>query len=309
MPSVVTVLGTGLMGAPMAKNLARAGHRVHAWNRTQEKAEALRPAGILPFGSPAEAVADADVVITMLSDGDAVSELLFERGVMKAMRSGAVVVDMSSIQPTQARDHSQRLATAGIHHLDAPVSGGTRGAEAGTLAIMVGGELETFERAEPILSAVGRPVRVGEAGAGQLAKLANQAIVAVTIGVVAEATLMVRQADGDLTAFRDALKGGFADSVILQQHGERMARRDFQPGGPARLQLKDLDNLLAEARSLGLELPLVRTVRDRFETLVHKMDGAGLDHSALFLELEAENGFEAQGSLTAQAERESGPSS
>ena len=138
---------------------------------------------------------------------------------------------------------------------------------------------------------MGRPVRVGGSGAGQLSKLANQAIVAVTIGVVAEATLLMREAEADLGAFRDALGGGFADSVILRQHGERMAARDFKPGGPSRLQLKDLDNLLDEARALGLELPLVRSVRDRFETLVHKMDGADLDHSALFLELEAQNGF------------------
>ena len=287
----IAILGTGLMGAPMARRLLRAGHEVRAWNRSPEKAQALTADGAIAFGEPAEAVSDCDFAVLMLSDGRAVADVLFERGAGRAMRAGTLVVDMSSIRPSQARDHAEELAKRSISHLDAPVSGGTRGAEAGTLAIMAGGPEEAFERAKPMLSAMGRPVRVGAAGAGQLAKLANQAIVAVTIGVVAEATLLMRESQSDLSAFRDALRGGFANSVILQQHGERMASRDFKAGGPARLQLKDLDNLLDEARALGLELPLVRSIRDRFETLVHKMGGAGLDHSALFLELEAENAF------------------
>ena len=289
--ATIAVLGTGLMGAPMARRLLAAGHDVRAWNRSRDKAEALAADGATVFGEPGEAVKQCDFVITMLSDGPAVADVLFERGAAAAMRAGTLFVDMSSIKPAEARDHADELAKRSVEHLDAPVSGGTRGAEAGTLAIMVGGHEEAFERARPVLSAMGRPVRVGGAGAGQLSKLANQAIVAVTIGVVAEATLLMREAGADLGAFRDALRGGFADSVILQQHGERMAGRDFKPGGPSRLQLKDLDNLLDEARALGLELPLVRTVRDRFETLVHKMGGADLDHSALFLELEAQNGF------------------
>lgn len=287
----IAVLGTGLMGAPMARRLIAAGFDVHVWNRSPGKAEALKADGAETHRDPAEAVAEADFVITMLSDGPAVSEVLFGQAVTESMKRGATVIDMSSIKPAEARVHSERLAKAGIHHLDAPVSGGTKGAEAGTLAIMAGGGKEVFEAAKPVLSAMGRPVLVGESGAGQLSKLANQAIVAVTIGVVAEATLLMRQGEADLSSFRNALTGGFADSVILQQHGKRMAERDFKPGGLSRLQLKDLDNLLEEARSLGLELPLVRAVRDRFETLVHKMNGSELDHSALFLELEAQNGF------------------
>ncbi len=289
--TTIAVLGTGLMGAPMARRLLLAGHSVRVWNRSPEKARALVADGAKAFGEPAEAVSGCDFVVTMLSDGKAVADVLFDRGAAEAMGEGTVVMDMSSIKPGEARDHASALSGRGIAHLDAPVSGGTRGAEAGTLAIMVGGEERAFGQAKPVLSAMGRPVRVGGAGAGQLSKLANQAIVAVTIGVVAEATLLMRQGDADLGAFRDALGGGFANSVILQQHGERMARRDFRPGGPSKLQLKDLDNLLDEARALGLELPLVRAVRDRYETLVRKMDGANLDHSALFLELEAQNGF------------------
>ena len=289
--ATIAMLGTGLMGAPMARRLLGAGNAVRAWNRSPGKAEALVADGATAFDEPAAAVAGCDFVVTMLSDGNAVADVLFERGAADAMRPGTVVIDMSSIRPGEAREHDRRLRERALLHLDAPVSGGTRGAQAGTLAIMVGGDEATFDRARAVLGAMGRPVRVGEAGAGQLSKLANQAIVAVTIGVVAEATLLMRQGETDLGAFRDALSGGFADTVILQQHGERMERQDFTPGGPARLQLKDLDNLLEEARALGLELPLVRGVRDRFETLVHKMDGADLDHSALFLELEGQNGF------------------
>jgi 2-hydroxy-3-oxopropionate reductase len=292
MATQVAVLGTGLMGAPMARRLIAGGFDVHVWNRSPEKAEAVAADGATAHRDPAEAAAGADFIITMLSDGEAVADVLFERGVAARIRRGATVIDMSSIKPTEAREHAERLAEREIHHLDAPVSGGTKGAEAGTLAIMAGGDSAVFEAARPVLSAMGRPVLVGGSGAGQLSKLANQAIVAVTIGVVAEATLLMRQGEADLSSFRNALTGGFADSTILQQHGKRMAERDFKPGGPSRLQLKDLDNLLEEARSLGLELPLVRAARDRFETLVHKMDGSELDHSALFLELEAENGFQ-----------------
>lgn len=291
MPSRIAVLGTGLMGAPMARRLIGAGHDVHVWNRSRDKADALEPDGATAHAEAADAVEGSDYVVTMLSDGAAVGRVLFDLGVGEAMPKAAIVIDMSSIRPSQAREHAGALARRGVGHLDAPVSGGTKGAKDGTLAIMVGGDATLFDAAAPILAAMGRPVRVGGPGTGQLAKLANQAIVGVTIGVVAEATLLMRESEADLAAFRDALSGGFADSVILQQHGKRMAERDFAPGGPSRLQLKDLDNVLEEARSLGLELPLVRAVRDRFETLARKMEGGELDHSALLVELETENGF------------------
>lgn len=290
MSGSIAVLGTGLMGLPMARRLLAAGWQLSVWNRNPEKAAPLVQEGASVAESPAEAVRNADHVITMLTDGDVVESVLFGAGVAKALKPGACVIDMSSIKPSQARDHAARLQAHGIHHLDAPVSGGTRGAEAGTLAIMAGGDAAVFDAAKSVLEAMGRPIHVGPAGAGQLAKLANQAIVAITIGAVAEATLLVSEGGGDLDAFRTALKGGFADSTILQQHGGRMEAGDFAPGGRVAVQIKDLDNILSEAEGLDIELPLVRSVRNRFVRLAGELGGADLDHSALFLELLDLNG-------------------
>jgi 2-hydroxy-3-oxopropionate reductase len=289
---VVAVLGTGLMGAPMAKNLLQAGFRLRAWNRSREKAEALAGDGAVVCDSAAEAARGAGFVITMLTDGKAVNEILFSQGVAQAMERGAIVIDMSSIRPEEARDHYERLAKAGIGHVDAPVSGGTRAAQAGTLAIMAGGRPATFATAKPVMEAMGRPVLVGPPGLGQLAKLANQAIVASTIAVVAEAMLLMQKGGGDPAKLREALKGGFADSVILQQHGKRMTDGDFAPGGRSVVQLKDLDNIAREAAALGLELPSTEAVRERFGRLVHEMAGGDLDHSAIFLELCQRNGID-----------------
>ncbi len=287
----VSVLGTGLMGAPMALNIAAAGFPVAAWNRTPAKAEALIPSGITAFPAAADAVAEADFVITMLSDGPAVSDLLFAHEVADALKAGSVVIDMSSIRPAEARAHAGRLREMGIGHIDAPVSGGTKGAEAGTLAIMAGGDQEVYSRAVEILKAMGRPVRVGPDGAGQLAKLANQAIVAITIGAVAEAMLLAEKGGADPAAIRDALKGGFADSVILQQHGQRMTTGNFTPGGFSRLHLKDLNNTLEEARNAGLTLPLTEQMQARFNRFVDELDGAEIDHSGIYLELKDTNGL------------------
>lgn len=281
----IAFLGTGLMGAPMARNLLKAGFSATVWNRTIAKASALEDAGAVVAASARDAVADADVVVSIVTSGEAVDDLLFKRGVADAMRPKSVFIDMSSITPREARRNASALQERNVACLDAPVSGGTKGAEDATLAIMVGGESGVFERVRPVLQAMGRPVRVGPAGAGQLAKLANQAIVGITIGAVAEATLLVSAGGGDAEAFRDALTGGFADSKILQIHGKRMTERDFTPGGKSSIQLKDMNNILAEAEELGLKLPLSGLIRDRYESLVREMDGGELDHAALFLEL------------------------
>jgi len=286
MPEItVAVLGTGLMGAPMARNILKAGFPTTVWNRSRAKAEALEADGAQVADTAAAAVVGADFVITMLSDGPAVADLLFTQGVAAAMKPGAAVIDMSSIKPAEASDHAAKLAAMGLGHIDAPVSGGTRGAAGATLAIMAGGDGDLIERARPVLSAMGRPVRVGPVGAGQLSKLVNQTIVAVTIGVVAEAMLLAREGGADPAAIRDALKGGFADSVILQQHGERMTTGNFTPGGPSRLQVKDLDNALDVSRAANLTLPLTEQVRDRFARFVDDLDGGNKDHSGLWLEL------------------------
>jgi 2-hydroxy-3-oxopropionate reductase len=206
----------------MVRNLLTAGFPVTAWNRSAGKAEVLKADGAQVATAAADAVRKADIVITMVSDGTAVRALL-DGGVADAMRPGTVFIDMSSIKPLEARAHFDLLAAKGISALDAPVSGGTKGATDATLAIMSGGEEPAFETVKPVLSAMGRPTLVGPPGTGQLAKLANQGIVATTIGIVAEAMLMMQAAGADPNRLREALKGGFADSVILQQHGKRMA--------------------------------------------------------------------------------------
>lgn len=186
----IAVLGTGLMGYPMARRLCEAGHTVQAWNRTREKAERLAPFGATVHAQAADAVQPADVVICLLQDGAVVGDVLFSHGVAGALKTGTLVIDMSSIQPAQAREHAARLGGLGHSYLDAPVSGGTLGAENGTLAIMAGGPAAAFERAQAVFQPLGRATLVGPHGTGQLAKLANQMIVGITIGAVAEALLL-----------------------------------------------------------------------------------------------------------------------
>lgn len=283
-PQRLALLGTGLMGTPMARRLLAAGHPLTVWNRTADKAVPLAADGATVAAQAATAVAGADAVILMLDGGPTVTDLLFVQGVAEALTAGAVIIDMSSIQPIEARDHADRLAARGIDHLDAPVSGGTVGAEAGTLAIMAGGHPDVFARVAPILGALGRPTLVGPSGAGQYAKLANQMIVATTIGAVAEGLLLAARGGADPARVRDALRGGFAESRILDLHGARMVTGDFAARGRATLQLKDLRNALSAAGMAGFDAPLARKVAELFEDLVrHEGD---LDHSALYLALD-----------------------
>jgi len=281
----IAFLGMGIMGVPMAENLLGAGYPLCVWNRTPGKTAPLVVKGARAGATPAEAAGGADMVFIMLSDGPAVGHVLFEQGVAEALEPGALVVDTSSIEPARARDHAARLGARGIAHLDAPVSGGPSGAAQGALAIMVGGEDKDFAGATEVLSVLGRPTRVGPPGAGQLAKLCNQVIVALAIGAVAEGLLLASSGGADPAAVRAAMTGGFADSLILQIHGERMIERTFVPGGVARLHLKDLDNVMEAAREYGLELPLTQGVRALFAALVDH-GGGGYDHSALLLEIE-----------------------
>ncbi|CAM5523837.1 NAD(P)-dependent oxidoreductase [Frigidibacter mobilis] len=284
----IAFLGTGLMGTPMVRRLLAAGFAVTVWNRDGSKAEALATDGARVAATAAEAAQGADIVFTMLSDGNAVGDVLFGQGAAEALKPGAVVVDTSSIAPKIARAHAEKLAERGIAHLDAPVSGGTVGAAAGTLAIMVGGDAATVESLAEVFAPLGRVTHVGPSGAGQVCKLANQQIVAVTIGALAEAMVLVEAGGASRAAFRDAIRGGFAESRILDLHGARMVERRFEPGGPSRLQLKDLDTALAVAADLGLTLPLTSDVREAFAGFVAG-GGAELDHSALLLHLEAQN--------------------
>lgn len=283
----IAILGTGLMGRPMAANLLKAGFDLTVWNRTRDKAAALADAGARVAETPAAAVADRDVVITMLLNGSVVEDVLMQPAVLEALRPRSLVIDMSSIPPQMARGHAGRLQRQGdIDYVDAPVSGGTRGASEASLAIMAGGSEPAFGRARPILQALGSPTHVGPAGSGQLAKCANQVIVAVTIGAVAEGLLLAAHGGADPQAVRDALLGGFADSRILREHGARMLERDFVAGGPVYNQIKDLDTALAAAE--GLTLPLSEQVTELFRKLRDE-GGEGYDHSALLLALERLN--------------------
>ena len=285
----VTLLGTGLMGLPMARNLAAAGVPMTVWNRTAAKAAPLEAQGARVAHTLADAVGGADIVISMLSDGPTVLAVIDD--VAAVLGDGALWIDMSSTKPEEARAQAAALAKVGVSHLDAPVSGGTKGAEAASLAIMVGGGMADLVRARPVLEQMGRPVHGGPSGSGQLSKLCNQAIVAVTIGAVAEAMLLAEKGGADPAALRAALKGGFADSTILQQHGERMTTGNFEPGGLSKFQLKDLDNVLVEAQAARVTLPMVEDIRNRFAHFVNDMNGADKDHSGLYLELCERNGL------------------
>ena len=288
--SRVAVLGIGMMGFPMARRLCEAGLSVSVWNRSRGKAERLAPFGAQVCDTPAAAVEQADAVITLLSDGLTVEDVLFRQGTAEALRPGTVVIDMSSIQPRQARDHAARLANLGVSHLDAPVSGGTLGADEGKLVIMVGGKASPFERARPVLDVLGRSTHVGPHGAGQLAKLANQMIVGITIGAVAEALLLCEKGGADMAKVKQAITGGFADSRILQVHGQRMIERDFAKRGAVAVQLKDMRNALATAREIGFEAPITGLFEQLYAQAVdHGL--AELDHSALFVELASRNGM------------------
>ena len=284
-PPIIGFLGTGLMGTPMCHCLLRAGFNLTVWNRSEGKARALDSLGATVAGTPADAVWDADILITMLKDGPAVEEVVFGQGVAEALRPGSTHIDMGSIGLDEAVEHGRRHAMRDIRYLDAPVSGGTKGATSGELAIMVGGDEDTFQSMVPVLEAMGRPTHVGPVGCGQLSKLANQVIVAITIGAVSEAFILAGAGGADRGKVREALQGGFASSRILSEHGLRMVERDFEPGGPARFQVKDLVNALEAAKRLGLDLPITKLLHRLFVDMV-ETGGANLDHSALLTHLE-----------------------
>lgn len=288
--TTVALLGIGLMGFPMGQRLCAAGHDVRAWNRTSDKARRLEAFGATACAQPTAAVRGADIVVTMLESGDVVEHVLFEQGTAAMIAPGSLVIDMSSIAPAQARDHATRLAELGIDYLDAPVSGGTLGAEAGTLAIMVGGNATALERAATLFNVFGRAAHVGPTGAGQLAKLANQMIVGITIGAVAEALLLCEKGGADMSKVKEAMTGGFADSRILQVHGQRMVERDFAPRARMTVQLKDLRNALATAHAIGFEAPITSLFEQLYaKGIEHGL--ADLDHAGLFVELAQRNGM------------------
>jgi 3-hydroxyisobutyrate dehydrogenase-like beta-hydroxyacid dehydrogenase len=285
----VAVLGTGIMGAPIAMRLANAGFKVTAWNRSPDKAEVLRPHGIVPMSSVADAVRDANVVICMLSSGPVCETVLGGKdGAIASMRPDATLVVMSSIPVETAIAIAGDAGGRGIACLDAPVSGGELGAKEGRLAIMAGGAAYVVDGLAPIFAPLGRVTHVGPSGSGALTKLANQLIVASTICAVAEALTLAEAGGADPARVREALLGGFADSTVFRQHGLRMVEGNFTPGGPAKYQVKDTSTALRFARSHGLKLPVGEEVDRLFQAMVDHGNG-DLDHSGVILELERMN--------------------
>lgn len=286
---IVAFLGIGLMGTPMARHLLKAGFTVHLWNRTRHKAENLAADGGLVFDHPEDAVAGAQIIITMLETGQIVDSLIYQSGILDQLEAGTLLIDMSSIPPSLAKSHAQQCQAKQLGYLDAPVSGGTAGAEAASLSIMAGGTEEDFKHAEVIFNVLGKQsTYIGPAGSGQLAKCANQAIVGITIGAVAEALLLAARGGANPAAVREALLGGFASSRILDLHGQRMLDRHFKPGATSRVQLKDLRTILDTAREEELTLPLTEQAYNEYLELASK-GLEDVDHSGLLLQLEAKN--------------------
>lgn len=281
----IAFLGIGLMGRPMATRLLQAGYPLIAWNRTRAKAEALSPLGARIADTPADAVAGADMIITMLEAGPIVEQVLTMA--LPGTRAGQLFIDMSSIRQSEAQAFHARLAAHGVAFIDAPVSGGVLGAEAGTLAIMAGGGADDFARAEPVLKILGRPTLVGPPGCGQVAKLCNQLIVGGTLSIIAEALLLAQAGGADPAAVRAAIRGGFAESRILEVHGQRMLDRNFMPGGQVKSQTKDLENVLIAAEAAGVKLPVAELVTQTYRSILDVVPNA--DQSAALLALERIN--------------------
>jgi 2-hydroxy-3-oxopropionate reductase len=276
------------MGLPMAKNLLKAGYSLKAFNRSQKKAEALKEFGAEIATSIDDVVSNSDVVITMLTDDMAINEVMDSSNFLENLKSNTTVIDMSSVKPTTATKYGNNLKSKNIKYLDAPVSGGTIGAEEASLAIMVGGEQDVFNEALNVLKAMGNPTLVGPVGSGQVSKLANQIIVGLTIGAVAEAITLCEKAGANPNKMIKALSGGWADSKILQTHGKRMIDKDFTPKGRTSVHLKDMNNILECANSHNTHLPISNLVKEMYKTLVENGHGE-TDHSSLYKEIERIN--------------------
>ncbi len=285
-------VGLGIMGAPMAGQLVKAGHEVFVYTRSKVAAEIAQSSAI-QCTSAAEVAQKADIIFTMVPDTPDVEKVLFgENGVASGLSKGKVLVDMSSISPIATKEFAKKINALGCDYLDAPVSGGEVGAKNATLSIMVGGDEKVFEKIKPIFDLMGKNINlVGSNGDGQTAKVANQIIVALNIEAVAEALLFASKAGADPAKVRQALMGGFAGSKILEVHGERMVKRTFDPGFRIELHQKDLNLALNSARALGVSLPNTATAQELFNSCAAH-GGKAWDHSAMVKALEMMANFE-----------------
>ena len=276
------------MGLPMSKNIVKAGYNLTVFNRSKNKAEPLKEFGAKISNTLKDAVDGSDIVITMLTDDTAVDAVINNSDFLENLKSGSIVIDMSSVKPTTATKHGNNLKLKSVNYLDAPVSGGTIGAEEASLAIMVGGEQNIFDDAFDILKTMGNPTLVGPIGSGQVSKLANQIIVGLAIGAVAEAVTLCEKAGADPNKMIKALSGGWADSKVLQTHGKRMIDKDFTPKGKTSGQLKDMNNILECANNYNTHLPISNLVKEMYKSLVDNGHGE-TDHSSLYKEIERIN--------------------
>jgi 2-hydroxy-3-oxopropionate reductase len=272
----------------MAKNILKAGYNLKVFNRSQSKAEPLKEFGAEISLTINDVVKESDVLITMLTDDTAIDDVMNSSDFLDNLKSGATVIDMSSVKPTTATKHGNNLKSKNINYLDAPVSGGTIGAEEASLAIMVGGEQKVFDDVTDVFKTMGNPTLVGPLASGQVSKLANQIIVGLTIGAVAEAVTLCEKAGANPNKMIKALSGGWADSKILQTHGKRMIDKDFTPKGRTSVHLKDMNNILECANSYNTHLPISNLIKEMYKSLVENGHGE-IDHSSLYKEIERIN--------------------
>ncbi|MEY4344044.1 MAG: hypothetical protein RI970_738 [Pseudomonadota bacterium] len=285
--SIKTVgfIGTGLMGLPMAKNILSKKFKLNVWNRTPGKTLELQKKGAKVFEDIKDLVQNSKIIVSMLANDDVCKAILIKK-IQPHLKKGQIVIDMSSTTQNTALEIGKAIKKKKAFFLDAPVSGGTIGAEKGTLAIMVGGDKKIFNAVMPLFKSMGTAIYVGKTGCGQVAKLANQTIVGISIGAVSEALILAEAAGADPKAVREIMLHGFAGGPILKNHGLRILTKNFKPGGKASTQLKDMNNIIATAKKYKLNLPIAKKVQELYARTV-KSGRANLDHSALYLFIKA----------------------
>ena len=284
----IGLLGTGLMGQPVARRLVAAGYPVTVWNRSQEKALQLASAGVKIEQSASQLLADSELIICLLSDATACDEVIFNHDALQYIGPETIILMMSTLSPDIVVEQARKAHSVQAHYVDLPVSGGTTGAEKGSLSLMAGGDRQLIDSLRPLLSHLGKVTHVGEVGAGQLTKLANQIIVAGTLSLLSEAFTLAQRGGANPEKVREALLGGFADSTLLQHQGERMVKGDFKARGAAKWQLKDTRSAVALAKQLNLTLPLTETVNQLFSQMIDAGEG-DLDHCAIIKQIQRLN--------------------
>ena len=276
----VGFVGVGLMGLPMAKNITKHNYPLVVWNRSAKNLKKVNKQKTEVCQNLINLPNQCQVIIMMLSNDEVCLEIAKE--LSKKIKKGQILIDMSSTKQKTAIEIDKKIKSKGGYFLDAPVSGGTLAAETGKLAIMVGGEKKIFEKTKNLLKSMGTVTYVGKTGSGQVAKLANQAIVGITIGAVSEALILAEAAGADPKAVRNAIKNGFAGSPILEIHGKRILEKNFEPGGKCSTQLKDMNNIIETAKTYKIQLPLSEKIKKLYEIIVEE-GKSNLDHSALYL--------------------------